>query len=1244
VVNFTGGVGIVPDSDDVYEWSRVIGVYENGVLVDYFTQFENDALPTGSTDVVISGFSVQLSTLQYEQGLGGIGARNLTVGAASEFHQLASGFALTGGLFNSGLTTISAKTAITGVLQNDWLMTVTSYVLLDDVAGRFALTGTGDLRLRDGFLTGNGGQGVITHLVNETRISGHGWIGSDFNHVAFPRDGSPTEITNTEDGEIDADVADKTLVIRPELSEDNPIFNAGLLSASNGGTLAIVGGQGFMAYVTQTASGHITAFAGSVVELTNTVVSGGTLSSVGSGRIQIGDNWSRLQDLTVAAGSNVNIGRTVTLSGTIENHGTFTADNFQNQTKIAAEGVTLTGGGSYVLVGNYGSSTIVADADGAVLTNLNHTIRGWGALQDGRLTVINDGLIAATPDSYSDTDTDTLALVGLAGLQNTGILEASGGAKLAMSFMQGVDNTDGVIRARGDGSVVGLREISISGGTFATTGTGRIVADGFNVWLSDFRTLAGTQMDVTTMTLNGSVENRGNLGMTGFLTIDGTVTLTGGGTLRVNDNYNGSNLVGRNAGAVLNNVDNTISGDGAIGVGVGLFNQAGNLSIINSGVIAADEDPYNATFGLALVELAALTNSGILQAQNGATLTIKNPASGVIENAGGMIRATGAGSVVALVGETVISGGRLVAVNGGSFAFGNVTLDGRTEALTSNLDLNMTSGSITLKGAVVNSGDIATSVGARMFIGADTTLSGGGSITINPTYHYSILPMSGVAGATLINLDNTLGGSGSFGANSGMVLINAAGGEVSANQAGNTLALETGSVITNRGVLSADGGILNIVDNVIGSGRIEVRNGGTVIVDQGTDQAVSIIGAGAETVLLSRRDTAAGGFDFAIKGMGVGDRINLDINVGAGNKAAFSFAGGVGKATLSTPGFLDQGGTPYAIKLVGRYSEGQFELVGGADGTLGFELFKSQNGTRDADRLLAKAAGDRVIGFEGADVLLSGRGNDVLDGSTGTDTADYSRATAGVTVTLATKDQQAVGGGQGQDRLIAIENLTGSSFRDSLTGNDGANLLNGGKGLDTMAGGAGGDTYLIDNAGDRITEDAGQGRDSALVSVSYRLQAGVEVELLAAQNPVGTRSLDLTGNAFAQTIKGNDGDNRIAGGGGQDTVWGYDGADTFVLSSPPDGANALTVRDFNVADDQLELSARAFGLLAGPLDADAFVANKDGVAKDAEDRFIYHTVSGKLYFDADGNDAEAAILIATLSPSLALGEADFTIL
>jgi serralysin len=215
----------------------------------------------------------------------------------------------------------------------------------------------------------------------------------------------------------------------------------------------------------------------------------------------------------------------------------------------------------------------------------------------------------------------------------------------------------------------------------------------------------------------------------------------------------------------------------------------------------------------------------------------------------------------------------------------------------------------------------------------------------------------------------------------------------------------------------------------------------------------------------------------------------------------------------------------------------------------------------DADNLLDGHSGnDSLSGGLGNDTLLggAGAGTDTLDGGAGADTASYASSLAGVNVSLLLAGAGQNTGGAGIDRLVSIENLTGSPFADALTGDPSANtliglagddILNGGTGADTMIGGLGNDRYVVDQAGDVITEFAGEGDDMVIAKANYTLGAGVSIETMTTINASATTPINLTGNEYGQSIYGNAGNNILTGNGGSDYLVGLAGNDWYFVDA-----------------------------------------------------------------------------------------------
>jgi Ca2+-binding RTX toxin-like protein len=109
-------------------------------------------------------------------------------------------------------------------------------------------------------------------------------------------------------------------------------------------------------------------------------------------------------------------------------------------------------------------------------------------------------------------------------------------------------------------------------------------------------------------------------------------------------------------------------------------------------------------------------------------------------------------------------------------------------------------------------------------------------------------------------------------------------------------------------------------------------------------------------------------------------------------------------------------------------------------------------------------------------------------------------------------------------------------------------------GADTMSGGLGNDTYIVDNAGDVVTESDSAGTDTTRTSVDgYTLTSNVEWLVLT-----GTAHISGNGNGLNNYLIGNTGNNTLDGGVGADTMSGGAGNDTYLVDNAADVISELS--------------------------------------------------------------------------------------
>ncbi len=290
----------------------------------------------------------------------------------------------------------------------------------------------------------------------------------------------------------------------------------------------------------------------------------------------------------------------------------------------------------------------------------------------------------------------------------------------------------------------------------------------------------------------------------------------------------------------------------------------------------------------------------------------------------------------------------------------------------------------------------------------------------------------------------------------------------------------------------------------------------------------------------------------------------------------------------------------------------------------------------------------------------------------GVDTIDFSWVSVAQLIDLNPEtysDVAGLVGNLGIARGTVIENAIGGSGSDRIYGNAAANVLTGGAGndilygrggKDTLNGGAGNDIYIMSDTGDRIVDASGVDKINASVSISLGSYTAVENLVLT-----GSGNINGLGNGLANVLTGNGGNNVLNGAGGKDTIsggagadrlygglgndklTGGTGADAFVFNTTLNSSsNVDTVTDFSVADDTIWLENAVFKTLTktGALASSAFFASTAGVAHDGNDRIIYETDTGNLYYDSNGNAAGGKVMFAHLKAGLALTYQDFHII
>ncbi len=255
---------------------------------------------------------------------------------------------------------------------------------------------------------------------------------------------------------------------------------------------------------------------------------------------------------------------------------------------------------------------------------------------------------------------------------------------------------------------------------------------------------------------------------------------------------------------------------------------------------------------------------------------------------------------------------------------------------------------------------------------------------------------------------------------------------------------------------------------------------------------------------------------------------------------------------------------------------GEAHVIFGKVGTTRIDINLSALAASDGFTIQGDAAGDRA-GFSVSTAGdINGDGfDDLIVGAPANDNGGYDAGTAYVIYGSAT-----IGGITGTN---IGETLTGTAGNDIIIGLGGNDVLIGGGGSDALDGGTGNDIYVVDSAGDTVSEAVGEGIDGVETDLSsYTLPANVEtLEYTGAGMFTGTGNdlgNTIVGGGMADTLSGGLGNDLLAGEGGNDMLVGGDGSDVLIGGTGADMMDGGDGNDRIVVDNAGDVATGGAGI------------------------------------------------------------------
>ncbi len=619
-------------------------------------------------------------------------------------------------------------------------------------------------------------------------------------------------------------------------------------------------------------------------------------------------------------------------AGVITNNGSININSTGANTRLqigSLSGQTnhqLNGSGGFLTLS--GNSAAISGTNALLTHGAGHIIQGSGVVMLGSLAMINQGTIRARNGDVLRIDPPN-ASVGGVFFQNNGLVQAQAGGTVILVGTGGEFSGSGEYRAEAGGMINLTQNVLIRNGRL--TGEGQFsLQPGSHTWQSVDHSSRSVLQSGSVLNLTNNLTNSGDIQITSgasaarmTVSSNSTTSLTGGGTIRMSGT---NSIISGNTNSTLNNVNNTISGSGRLGLNT--------LRIFNQGTIQAGAgDVMNIDPRLESGNPAAVTFTnnvgGLVRAFDGGRIVF-NGAAGAIGGSG-TYRAE-ANSTIEFTESSRVFGGVFETQDNGRFLYsGNTNLSNITNLGNISIGNGTTS---TVNGPIINNGNIqVASAGSATNVNVQgtQTISGTGSLTLDGGN-------SNITGTgTITNgAGHTINGGGNIGSNT-LAITNV--GTIT-NTPGSSMTI--GGSIENSGTIAVQQGAAPNLPTWSFVGPFVNTNSGTFFNNVGSSVNVggSFANAGTVNVRPTTNNTAAIDFSGTVSQTNGGMVLFNGALVRSTSNSAPSFTGGFlsGNGTIQTNNFFF-GGT---AALRPGFSPGQLnfdgDLTWGDGGVIEFDL------------------------------------------------------------------------------------------------------------------------------------------------------------------------------------------------------------------------------------------------------------------------------------------------------------------